>query len=232
LLNLFSLLAALEPPTRDNQLTPPGNLTLVDDLSGIQTLDKQFITVTTRNGNYFYIIIDRAGERDNVHFLNLVDEYALLQILQGEDFVEPPLPDFITPTVPTTDEPAEPEDEPTATPRRNSNTGLLLGLLVIAAVGGGAFYYFKVLKPKQGANKKGAVKSELDEFDFDESEDDLFSDRTDTDEPEFEEYEDTTDDNRDSYDKSEADEEIPDFTATPDSDDFTFNDFNDESEDK
>ena len=93
LLNLFSILAALEPPTRDNQLTPPGNLTLVDDLSGIQTLDKQFITVTTRNGNYFYIIIDRAGERDNVHFLNLVDEYALLQILQGEDFVEPRLPD-------------------------------------------------------------------------------------------------------------------------------------------
>ena len=39
-------------------LTPEGNATLVDDYYG----DKQLITVTTKAGNYFYILIDRANE--------------------------------------------------------------------------------------------------------------------------------------------------------------------------
>ena len=39
-------------------LTPEGNATLVDDFYG----DKQLITVTTKAGNYFYILIDRANE--------------------------------------------------------------------------------------------------------------------------------------------------------------------------
>ena len=40
-------------------LTPDGNATLVDDYGG----NKQLITVTTKSGNYFYIIIDRATVR-------------------------------------------------------------------------------------------------------------------------------------------------------------------------
>ena len=39
-------------------VTPQGNATLVDDFFG----DKQLITVTTKAGNYFYILIDRANE--------------------------------------------------------------------------------------------------------------------------------------------------------------------------
>ena len=36
-------------------LTPDGNAALVDDFGG----NKQLITVTTKAGNYFYILIDR-----------------------------------------------------------------------------------------------------------------------------------------------------------------------------
>ena len=39
-------------------LTPEGNAALVDDFGG----NKQLITVTTKAGNYFYILIDRANE--------------------------------------------------------------------------------------------------------------------------------------------------------------------------
>lgn len=71
-------------------LTPTGNMTLVDDILQDESYvvqdkkvlkDKQFITVETKNGNYFYIIIDRSGETENVYFLNMVDESDLLALM-------------------------------------------------------------------------------------------------------------------------------------------------------
>ena len=47
-----------EEPQKEEPLTPDGNATLVDDFGG----NKQLITVTTKNGNYFYILIDRDDE--------------------------------------------------------------------------------------------------------------------------------------------------------------------------
>ena len=64
-------------------LTPEGNMTLVDDIDGEAGEDKQFIVVQSRAGHYFYIIIDRAAEGDNiVHFLNQVDEADLLSLME------------------------------------------------------------------------------------------------------------------------------------------------------
>ena len=61
-------------------VTPEGNATLVDDFYG----DKQLITVTTKAGNYFYILIDRANEDKEtaVHFLNQVDDADLQALLE------------------------------------------------------------------------------------------------------------------------------------------------------
>ena len=52
-------------------LTPDGNLSLIDDIGSPTTSGKQFITVETKNGNVFYLIIDRDDEgEETVHFLN------------------------------------------------------------------------------------------------------------------------------------------------------------------
>ena len=205
-----------EPTPEPLPLTPPGNLTLIDDLSGAQSADKQFITVITKSGNYFYIIIDRVGDKENVHFLNLVDEADLLAILEdGQKPATPPPPMKII------EEPTEqpPGETATAEPRSTNTPQLLIMLLVIAAVGGGAFYYFKVLKPKQGGAKKTAAR-ELDEFDFDPDEDELFTDSADTGEQGGGEYDGDTD----------TDGDEPDFTAAeeaePDNGEFSF-DFGD-----
>lgn len=43
-------------------LTPDGTLSLIDDIGGSTRSGKQFITVETKNGNVFYLIIDRDDE--------------------------------------------------------------------------------------------------------------------------------------------------------------------------
>ena len=123
-------------------LTPNGNMTLVDDyVIG----DTQYITVQTKNGNYFYIIIDRSGETDNVHFLNKVDEEDLLPLLDEEfDFgIEPD-----TPEEPT--EPVEPDDK--AEQRKEVLTRGLVLAGIFAAVGGG-IYIISKKKPKTETKK-------------------------------------------------------------------------------
>ena len=168
-------------------LTPDGNATLVDDYGG----NKQLITVTTKSGNYFYIIIDRDDEGENtVHFLNQVDEKDLLQLMEDEQTETPACScteKCVAGSV-NTDCPvcsvnmsecagkeAEPEPEETEQPEPEEDKGggmggaILLVVLLLAAAGGGAFYYFKIMKPKKDAAKGS---SNLDDLDFDEDDED------------------------------------------------------------
>lgn len=194
------LIPEVTEPTRSANvpLTPDGNLTLVDDIAGEQAEDKQFVTLVSKNGNYFYLIIDRAGDKENVHFLNLVDEADLLALIEGEipkqsqapqlcnctDICEegkvdtncPLCRNDLTKCTGKTSTPTpvpEPKEE-----KGNSAGGTLLLLLIVGMIGGSAFYYFKVLKNKPSTKGNTA----LEEYDFEDDED--------TDEEEYEkEYE-------------------------------------------
>lgn len=167
-------------------LTPEGNATLVDDIWGE---NKQLITVTTKNGNYFYILIDRAAEGENtVHFLNMVDEADLMALIEdGEKEETTVMPQTCTCTE-KCEAGAVNESCPVCLNNRNSCTGvkketepeteaepekpkdnkgtksLLLLFLVTLLAGGGAFYYFKYIKPKDTV--KGSP--DFSDFDFDE----------------------------------------------------------------
>ena len=165
-----------ETPTDDSgvkvdpkPLTPEGNMTLVDDIQGDAAKDKQFIVVQSRGGNYFYIVIDNAADGENrVHFLNQVDEADLLSIID-EDLQS--VQQQTTPPVieqPTQITEPEPTTQPEKPKENNPLYGLILFLLVAVLGGGGAIFYFKVIKPKQSV--KGGT--DLDDFDLEEWEDD------------------------------------------------------------
>mgnify|MGYP000817570529 CR=1 FL=1 len=175
-----------EEPQKEEPLTPDGNATLVDDFGG----NKQLITVTTKNGNYFYILIDRDDEGENtVHFLNQVDDADLFALLEDGESTEAQTPAVCTCTekcetgkintscpvcstnmTACSGKEAEPEpEEVTEQPQEKSNTGGLVLFLVVALLGGGgAFYYFKFMKPKQSV--KGDT--DLEDFDFDDYDED------------------------------------------------------------
>ena len=179
-------------------LTPEGNATLVDDFYG----DKQLITVTTKAGNYFYILIDRANEdaETAVHFLNQVDEADLLALMEDGEVQE-------TPAVCTCTQKCQagavntacpvcavnmsecagkaPEEEPEPEPepeKESGSGGALVLILLLAVLGGGAFAYIKFIKPKQGAK----VSADPDDYDFEDEEEYINEDA-----PELEETEET-----------------------------------------
>ena len=180
-------------------LTPEGNATLVDDFYG----DKQLITVTTKAGNYFYILIDRANEdaETAVHFLNQVDEADLMALMEDGEAQEAPAVCTCTEkcqagAVNTSCEVcavnmaecagAEPEPEPEPEPEEEKSGGMGALALVLALVvlgGGGAFAYIKFIRPKQ-ASKASA---DPDDYDFADEEEYINEDEP---EPE-EETEDT-----------------------------------------
>ena len=167
-------------------LTPDGNLSLMDDIG--TTGGKQFITLQTKAGNTFYLIIDRDDEGEQtVHFLNQVDEADLMALTEdGETVPEtctctakceagavntacPVCKNNLTACTGPEPEATEPEaDEPQEEEKSGGMGGLVVFLVVVLMGGGAALYFFKFKKPKD--NTKG--NDDLDEYDFGEDEDD------------------------------------------------------------
>ena len=177
----------VEQPEETPPLTPDGNATLVDDYGG----NKQLITVTTKNGNYFYILVDRDDEGENtVHFLNQVDEADLMALMEDGDSEEPPAvcsctekcqagainrncPVCAFTMTSCTGKAAEPEEPPAMEPEPEKKSGMnpAVLLLVVALLGGGgALYYFKFMKNKP--KTKGT--DNLDDYDYGDEEDELW----------------------------------------------------------
>ena len=183
---------ATDDSTRDvsGALTPDGSLTLVDDLDEDESEAMQFMTVTTRDGSYYYIIIDRSGTSENVYFLNAVDTVDLMNLMSddekaeftGED--EESTETVLTPTV--IDDQTEEEDvddNETVTEEKSNNSSLImLGVFsVIGVLIAGAYYMLKI-KPKKGQSSIDEDREFYDDEEY-ENEDEV------TTEDEFEEDE-------------------------------------------
>ena len=149
-------------------LTPEGNLTLVDDISGEVKDAKQFVTLVTKNGNYFYLIIDRDDEgKETVHFLNQVDEADLLELMDEEEIeklglntpkdqleeVVPEEPEEIIVEEPVTTE------EPVSVVAIISGIAVAVGFLIMAAV-----KFLGMKKEKKKDDEKPQEEEEYYEF--------------------------------------------------------------------
>lgn len=182
-------------------LTPDGNLTLVDDYGSVEAGGKQFITVVTKKGNYFYVIIDRDDQgNETVHFLNMVDESDLLSLMEDEEAQK-----YVESIAATDEEPIEVEKEvieettavakPEETPEKSSSKTGIMVLILAVTIGGIAGYLYLKKSKKKGGKKSGPdpdadymdeeedFLSELPEDDFDdEPEDDEITDEYDKEE--------------------------------------------------
>lgn len=151
--------------------TPDGNLTLVDDVGSTTGEGKQFITLVTKNGNYFYLVIDRDEDgNENVYFMNLVDEADLLSLMDEEEAAQytTPTETVVEETTPVTEETTEPVVEEPVTEESSMNM-MPVALLVIVLIGGGGFLAFKKMQEKK--KEKEAAKPDPDADYVDDDED-------------------------------------------------------------
>ena len=129
--------------------TPDGNAQLVDEATDED--DKLFYTFVTKNDNYFYLVIDKARENDNVYMLNMIDEQDLMALTSSgtanEEITLKP-ESGIEDTEPKEDE-TEQESEQEEPKQTNNGASVLLILLIIGAGAAGVFYYLKFVKGKK-----------------------------------------------------------------------------------
>ena len=144
---------AEQPVTEGTPFSTPGNGQLVDDKENDST--KQFLTVQTKNGNTFYMVIDRSGTSENVYMMSLVDENDLAEFLDETKETEKKEESAVVlPETTTTPEPettAQPEKEVKQESGINKMIGwIALGAVATLALGGlGLFAFAKLIKKKE-----------------------------------------------------------------------------------
>ena len=150
-------------------LTPEGNLTLVDDYHTDYSdgSGQQFITLVSRSGATFYLVIDRnAKGQQTVHFMNLVDEADLLALME-EDAADAYTAEKEAAAQAEQDrlkaeeeakkaaeEAASGEEQPKENKVTKIASGFLGVVVLIALAAGGGFYTFTKQKQKKQAEKE------------------------------------------------------------------------------
>lgn len=159
----------------DGAFTPEGTGTVLDTATG-EDGDKQFYTITSEDGNVFYLIIDGKRDGNNVYFLNGVTEADLMALAEkdGDTMSAIPAEDVCTCTekcaageVDTAcpvckndlkgcagkEKPAETEEPAQAEqPKKDKGSaGTVIFIIIALLAAGGVGYYVKIVRPKQQA---------------------------------------------------------------------------------
>jgi len=190
---LMFILENMDKEQEPTGLTPEGNMKLIDDIGPTTGEGQQFITMTSKNGNYFYLIIDRDDKgNENVHLLNMIDERDLLDLMEDdeatyyEDLIadqkqqvadakaeSEKLAEELKETEAAVQEPAETktnvdETEPEgpedpATSKSTEKRKVFLVVILLVAIGGCGVWLVKKLK-KNKVTKRSGNASDVDDF--------------------------------------------------------------------
>ena len=157
--------AETEPPATEpqGQITPDGNMTLVDDLDYSSRAGLQFMTVTSKDGHVFYIVIDRTANSENVYFLNQVDAADLLSLMNDEqkeayqkeqEARQLEQQATVSPVQTETQTPAETEQPQQTEPEKQplNNNMVMIAVFGVIGIGVIAAYYFLKIKPKKNGS--------------------------------------------------------------------------------
>ena len=136
------------PTVQEQAFSTPGNGDLGD---AITSGKKDFYTIHTKNNNTFYLVVDHAGNVDNVYMLSLIDENDLAKFLTETE----KQPEKQQQTVVLPEPTPKPQTETVVTPEpKAESSSNLMTLIVFMVLGGGAaFFYFKVYKPRKEAEQ-------------------------------------------------------------------------------
>lgn len=182
----------------DDYYDTKGNATLIKSEHIIyNTEEMQFIAVTTKDGNVFYVLINYSAENgeDNVYFLNKVDAVDLYSLIYMTDEEEENGIDMDnvkkaedaamsalnkdkssadTDNSDTFEIPDGTENSPSEQPTNKSmsanNLYLIIGIVAILGIGGAGFFIMKK-KPKNKAVAETEEDEEINFYDDSENED-------------------------------------------------------------
>lgn len=142
---------AEQPAAEGTPFSTSGNGQLVDDKENDSS--KQFLTVQTKNGNTFYMVIDRSGTSENVYMMSLVDENDLAEFLgESEEIEKKEEPAVVLPettAAPETTVQPETEVKPESGGNKMFGSAILGGGIVLVFGGLAAFALSKFRKKKE-----------------------------------------------------------------------------------
>lgn len=156
-------------PSSGSAFALNGNMKTLDLLYSKAT-NKQFISVQTKQGQTYYIVIDydkpvdAEGDLYETYFLNLVDDADLLSVLGNQPTPEPtatPVPTLAPTPTPTPRPTAAPEPE-----KKDSAPAMMAMLLLTMLIGGAAALVLLKKKEKPGRMP------DIDDLDFDDDDED------------------------------------------------------------
>ena len=140
--------------SNNSAFSTPGNAQLVDDKENDDT--KQFLTIQTKKGNTFYMVIDRSSNTENVYMMSLVDENDLAEFLDETEKDK----ETEESTTPETTPAAEEETEVKKEEKSGMNVKGLAAIVVAAILGFAGIAVYK----KHGRSKDEDYVSEQLEF--------------------------------------------------------------------
>ncbi len=155
---------ASESP-ESSSVTPTDGSGTVTENSVKTPGEREFFTIQSEKGNDYYIVVDKEKNGQNVYLLSEVTEDDLLGLTKPQQTSQPePEPPAPAP-VPT---PAETEPPPPQ--EKSGDTGMIIVIVLVMHVAGGAGYYFKIIRPKQNAVPEDDYAEdegdELDDYDY------------------------------------------------------------------